>query len=51
MISQTDLTNVDSLTLALALFRADRRLNFKWSASDGELFLRFVVGTIKCRLF
>lgn len=44
---QTDLTIDDSLTLEFALFRADRRLNFNWSAKDGELFLRFVTGTIQ----
>lgn len=46
MIFHTDFTKVDSLTLELALLRAERLLNFNWSASEGELFLRFVTGTI-----
>jgi len=50
MVFHIDLTNVDSLTFEFALFRADRRLNFSWwSTSDGELFLRFVGGTIKTK--
>lgn len=46
----TDLTIDDSLTLEFALFRADRRLNFNWSAKDGELFLRFVTGTVQFQI-
>lgn len=49
MIFHTDLTKVDSLILEFDLFRADRRLNFSWSANVGELFLRLVEGTVKLK--
>lgn len=47
MIFHTDFNKVDSFIFILALFRAERRLNFNWSANDGVFFFRFVDGTIK----